>query len=361
MIQLIKNKVTITVALFFLISTVNAQSKPSFSWGNINADFDQIAPGMFYTVMSVQESIIKQNLKSPFYIYNKDMISNFNRVEVVYYNSKKNGTLWRLTMDSSKYTIHPENYNSLFSNTGVGDAYTFDVTTSTGDHYNIRLEVPGSDITYSPQFYLLRQGLSQRFPYQLLTLYDGHKVLKLDTTLAPSKRLLEGYKSVPNVAIQHIIGFSSTQNFINESDSVIEVIKNRIRIHPVRKLDFSILKNAEEPAELLEKEAVLRWSTMYASPTGPTFSMRYARNQVQHSMVMEIDDKLYQIKGMRLTFYNRKGMHDTYYITDSMQEIITVFNQQLEPFSVIIDRLVFDDPAMGREVYIPQVFMFNFE
>ena len=168
-------------------------------------------------------------------------------------------------------------------------------------------------------------------------------------------------RKVANTRILHIKDFTSSQNYINEADSVLEVVKGKINLHTAAPLDFSILSQAEEPQDFLSRGIALKWSRMIAAHDGPTYSRRYARNQAHHNLIVEVDGVVYPVIGARLSFLNNDGLNMSYYIKESTQPVLQTFMDQVDPFSVVIDRVVIRDKQNNREIFIPQAFLFNFE
>ena len=360
MLKSYKNKVAVLVALFFLLINSSSASV-QFSWGGQHYEFKAITPRSFYSIQHIQKVSLLELVKKEFYVYDgAQVVNKFDTREVVYFIQRNNGSFYNLSLDSVKNLIHPENYHAISKNLKPGDAIDI-ILTAAGKKYVFRAQLPYADLSYTPKFFLLKYGLNQLYNYQVLTTYDGTNIVKLDTTQPASKKILDGYRKVANTRILHIKDFTSSQNYINEADSVLEVVKGKINLHTAAPLDFSILSQAEEPQDFLSRGIALKWSRMIAAHDGPTYSRRYARNQAHHNLIVEVDGVVYPVIGARLSFLNNDGLNMSYYIKESTQPVLQTFMDQVDPFSVVIDRVVIRDKQNNREIFIPQAFLFNFE
>lgn len=360
MFELNINKVAFLVALFFLYG-VNSNAQVKFLWHDYSFELKAISPGHYYAIDYMQKDILQKNISKPFSIFDgSKILTEFDEREVVYYTFRNNGAFYNISIDPKQNVILPENYNSISKNLKPGDALIFNLSAEK-KKYSIRVQLPYADLSYTPQFYVIKYGLNQLFNYQVISSFDGSKVLKIDTANTSNKKIIDGYKNLPHTKIFHIPEFSTSQNFINESDSTIEVVKKKLKLHPVKGLDYSYLADVYEPQDFLSKPTILKWSRMNAAPDGPTYSRKYARSQAQHNFVLDVENAIYPVVNARVTFINNDGLNDTYYIKDSSQPLIEPFLNQIDPFSVIVDRLVILDKQNNRKIYVPQAFVYNFE
>jgi hypothetical protein len=348
--------------IFSIVLHLNAQS--SLFWDNDQWPLKEVSEKNYYGRAKLSPAELIQRLNHVFLFYdsNNKLIPDFKKRLFTFYNTGNSAAYYNVKLLPDMNKILGDNQTPMIKNLNNGDQIIMDFVTMDDRTFHFIIDVTENENTYSPGLKISRYGLNITYDYQVLKTPTDETILKVDSSVASNKKIIAGYKKLPNTQIKYIPGFKTSQNFIFEADSTVEFLKYNLKIHPKEKMKKSWLADAVEPQNLISKPAKLIWHKMVADPESATYSLRYGQNMAHLAMFLEINDTIYDIRSLRVTFYNHQGLNSTIYVdSEDFGELGKFFGGIKAPLSIIIDRVVVKDNFSDRLIFDPQVFMFNFE
>lgn len=357
-------RVVTLLLIIILYFSSTSFSQVSMYWSKDQWPLKEVSEKNYFGSATLGPTELAQRLNQVimFYDANNKLISNFKKRLCTFYNAGPKAAYYNVKLKPELNSILPDNQTPLVRNLNRGDEFILEFITDDDRTFHFTIYLDEKENTYSAGVTVPTYGMKFTYDYQILKTPTGQTVVKMDTSLADNKKIIKGYSKVPNTAIKHIPGFKSSQNFIFEGDSIVELLKYNLKIHPVDTMKESWLADAVEPQELITKPAKMIWHKMIADPTSPNYSLKYGQSMAHLAMYLEINDTIYDVRSIRVTFYNHTGLNSTLYIDSrDFGELGKYLQKITDPLSVIIDRVVVKDNFSDRLIYDPQVFIFNFE
>ncbi len=350
--------ITISVILF-CVSAVSAETY--LFWGSFKFKFIETGVNNYTALADIRISEARNLGKIEFQLFENDKRLGSFSEKHIFIRNEDTQTNKDLALEELHDRLTDTEFINLASNLVVRDKLICFVKTTDNKVYSAILTIKADAPAYRPPVVVPSFSKVTHFKYQLVTKGDGHQVLKLDTTLAENKSILKAYQNISKVKISHIPKYQTSTNFIEELDSVIFLGKRNLLIHPVNRPKYEYLAAAIEPIEITETiNPSINWNKMIAQPDSPVFSLEYLKGIFEHKLSYYDGPRMYDILCMRFTFFDGKKLNKSYYWDDTSEFPFDDIKDQIEPFSIIIDKIIIKDNKQ-HNVYIPQAFLYNFE
>lgn len=351
--------------LFFTLTLFTSffsySQNPVLNWGVMNIRLNQVSADTYAGFMEVTRSQAISMARTEILLMNNNISIN-DWKESHLYVRKPNGSQTEFPLSTGVIKLMGNEFSNLLAALDVHDALIVSMRDRADRNYIATLSILTDQPEYYPSIYVPPYSRVNRFTYQLVTRSDGKsQILKLDTTLTENKAIMDAYKKMPRVSIQHYPKFETVNNYLSENDTIVLLGKRNFEIHPVNKPLDDYLLLTTEPKEIVESANMyLDWNKMVAKPDGPVFSLKYLKGIKSHSIGLFVNDRKYEILSMRFTYLNGKSLNKGYYWKNSLTYPIELINELNDPFSILIDRIVIKDAKLGY-IYIPQAFLFSFQ
>ena len=350
----------LTVSVILIcVSALSAETQ--FFWGAFQFKLVETGTDNYTAFADIRLSEARNLGKIEFQLFENDkQLGSFSERHLFLRKGEDNFNR-DLALEKLHDRLTDTEFINIASNLAARDKLICYLKTSNNKMYSLILTIKADAPAYRPPVVVPSFSKITHFKYQLVTKGDGNQVLKLDTTLAENKSILNAYRNISKVKISHIPKYQTSTNFIEELDSVIFLGKRNLFIHPVNKPKYEYLAAAIEPIELTETiNPSINWNKMIAQPDSPVFSMEYLKGILEHKISYFDGPKKYDIVCMRFTYFDGKKLNKSYYWDETSEYPFEEIKDRIEPFSMIIDKIIIKDTKQ-HIVYIPQSFLFNFE
>ncbi len=332
----------------------------TLSWGVVTVDLKAITPKDFVGVAQVEQNKAANIGRVDFQLYKDQKSVNLFKEKHLFLMNKE-GAQRELTFRLNSNRLTDNEFGDIVNKLEAGDSFICVLKDEDNNNYTVVVNVQPNSSGYIQPLFIPIVNRNHRFKYQLVTRYDGRQILKIDTTLEENKKIVDGYKRVPKVSIQHYPKFETVINYLSENDSTVALGKRNFVVHPMNKPTDEYLLVTTEPGEILNANLLtLDWNKMVAKPDSPIFAKSYLQNITNHSINLFADDKRYDIVSMRWTYLDGRSLNKAYYWKNGETYPLDLIKEMKNPFSIMIDRIVVKDSRLGY-IYIPQAFMFNFQ
>lgn len=347
--------------VFTFLFSSKTFSSVHLDWGVVNLELKPTGKNSFLGIASINITQVRNLGKVGFQLYDNDIaVSSFEEKHVYLYKSASKSNI-ELTLHDKFDKLSDVAFNKIVIDVAAGDEVICYLKSTSGNMYTTIVHVIADLPSYRQPLTVPLFSKITHFKYQLVTLSTGNQVLKLDTTLASNKPILDAYRRIPKVRINNIPNFETTVNFISETDSVIVLGKRNLTIHPVNAPKGDYFSKTSEPKDLTEAGQIsMDWNKMVASPDSPIFSLDFIKNTKSHTINLTIGGKKYEITSMRFTLYDGQKLNRAYHWSVPDTYPLEELQKLDEPYSVLIDRIIIKDNNHGF-VYLPQAFIYNFE
>lgn len=349
------------VPLFLIFSFHAFSENIILNWGVFNVRLNQVSVNTYVGYMEVTRSQAISMARTDFVLL-KDNLSRKSWKESHLYIRETNGMMVEFPLNPGVNKLNNSDFGNFMSALDVQDVLVVSMCDHEGVTYVASFSILADQPDYHPPFYVSPYSRIHRFPYQLVTSSEGKsQILKLDTTLAENKKVMDAYLKMPRVSIQHYPKFETVSNYLSANDTIIQLGKRNFEIHPINKPVDDLLLITTEPKEIVDAaDMYLDWNKMIVKPDGPVFSLAFLKNIQSHSISFFANDKKYEIQSMRFTYLDGKKLNKGYYWKNTMTYPIEPIRDLNNPFSILIDRVIIKDARLGY-VYIPQIFLFSFQ
>jgi len=337
------------------------QADVVLSWGVLNINLVKSGSDNYTGSLDITFSQAINMGKIPFELYKDNQAISQLKERHLYLRKNNSASSVELKFLDNSNKISESEFAVFRSKIAVRDVLVCFLTSEAGENYTVVMTVHSDQPNYYPPLSVVPFSKMTHFKYQLVTRLDGSQVLKMDTTIAANSAIKEAYKKIPKVKIYHLPKYETSVNFLSESDSMITVGKRNFNLHPVNTPKDDYLITAVEPKEITESiQLFMDWNKMIAKPDSPVFAMEYLKSIRNNSINFFDGAKKYEILSMRFTLLDGKKLNKSYYWNSSETYPIQELSEMVDPFSVLLDRVILKDAKYGT-IYIPQAFIFNFQ
>ncbi len=110
------------------------------------------------------------------------------------------------------------------------------------------VHVANPDALYYPPVPLPEMPTDEaRWPFQIVSLPAGKTIVRLDTTVASARRLLEVYADTTRYTLLHIPGFRTRQRFVGEQEDLFAGRRKTAGLHLLPPIDYLQLREYDVP------------------------------------------------------------------------------------------------------------------
>ncbi|MBK7336601.1 MAG: hypothetical protein IPJ00_10675 [Saprospirales bacterium] len=260
------------------LAVLTPHSPYALVWGGIRLPLDFRAnPNVYgaYAIYDLEE--FKKLAEGPvqFYMGDSLLLAESVRVTLMDDYSRPNyyiSGMRQVELDSGSahVSIAPEDYRPA-------STWTIVATLPGNIEVNaVNLEIRDSDTAYDPP--LRAQGLPRidtMYSFQLVTRDEPPSLLRIDTSLARNRKILDMYRGNDAYRIVHIPGFQTYDRLVQTPESTMALLREE-----ELPLDSVFLGDLlpELPYHLLDT-LYLEWGSLFAAPDSKVYSLEEFRSQ----------------------------------------------------------------------------------
>lgn len=274
------------------------------------------------------------------------------------YSFEKNDSrLWKPYPSLIGNRLGPVELREIREKVGIGNGIQMLLTTP-GDstNYLASLWVKNPFDGYNPALKVRSNYFSQVYGFQVIQKDDRPVIVRIDTTAAATKHILELYENKSAYKVLHVPGFQTRRRMWREDlFSNKDITKTRLLDNP-----YDILM-LPEYVDYEPRKIKLRWGKMESRLNSENYTMPFFRKNIRADYNIWVDEEPLSVKNVHLIIKSPDSRPECIVTSDlNHPEVIKRLFRVRGDCSVYLDKIVVEDKA-GKTYYFPESFAIHIE
>jgi hypothetical protein len=332
----------------------------SMVWGKLRLPLDLEAnPNVYGAYRAFEMEEFEEQIGGPILFYYNDSLLSPESVRVSLMDDTRPNNFFAGMREVSM------SGDSIFVKKGEADlrpatTWTIVANLPGGVFVNaVNLSIRDADTPYDPP--LRARGLPRvdsLYWYQLLTLDQPPSLIRMDTSLARNRKIVDMYRSYDNYRIVHIPGFQTCDRLVQPSEDKMALLREeKLPLDSV----FSGYYMSELPYSTMDS-AAMEWGELFAAPNSKVYSLDDFWKQTAEPPRFRVagDGFLRLHSFVMYVFREDKPRAARYFAGEAIQnwDTGTVLEWILPRTTLFFEHIVVED-ARGRLFSVPLAFAFH--